>query len=201
MKKMLAILWVALIAGQVAAQGAKPAATPTKTKGWTADFAKAKAEAAALRQPILAFFTGSDWCGWCVKLKREVLDTPGFKRYAADQLVLFEADFPRQRAIPDAVKKQNSDLAAHYGVRGFPTVLLLDAEGKVLAKTGYKEGGEKAYIEHLAKLLEDAGVQAPNASVPKKPLTPFEKVRAIQKQAEERQAEALDAADAAMAEP
>jgi len=132
---------------------------PVKTKGWIEDFEKAKAEAEAFKQPIFAFFTGSDWCGWCKKLKQEVLDTTEFATFAADNLILFEADFPQAKQQSDKVKKQNAELQSKYGVKGYPTVFLLDAEGKSIGKTGYKEGGDKAYITHLTELLSKAGIE------------------------------------------
>jgi len=149
-----------------------------KTKGWTEDFEQAKKEAAALKQPIFAFFTGSDWCGWCMKLKQEALDTKEFQKFAADNLILFEADFPRGKKMPDKTKKQNDELAAKYGVRGYPTVFLLDAEGKNIGQTGYKEGGAAAYVKHLKELLKTAGVETSDKADAAKPLSPFEKAKA-----------------------
>ena len=120
---------------------------------WMDDFAKAKAESAALKRPIFAYFTGSDWCDWCVKLKSEVLDTEPFAKFAAENLVLFEADFPRKKELSEKVKSQNDDLAGWYRVRGYPTLFLLNAEGKILVETGYLEGGAEAYVTHLKELL------------------------------------------------
>jgi thioredoxin-related protein len=122
-------------------------------EGWLTDFEKAKAEAAARKVPIVADFSGSDWCGWCIKLNREVFSQPEFKAYAGRDAVLFEADFPRDKPQTEALKKQNRELAERYGVEGFPTVLLLDAEGKVLARTGYRPGGAAAYVEYLKTIL------------------------------------------------
>ena len=139
----------------------RQATTPTAqaksaTVAWMDDFEKAKAEAAALKRPILAYFTGSDWCGWCVKLKSEALDTEPFAAFAKDNLVLFEADFPRGKELSEKVKAQNEDLAGWYRVNGFPTLFLLSAEGKILAETGYQEGGAEAYVAHLKELISQA---------------------------------------------
>ena len=76
-----------------------------------------------------------------------------FKAYAKDNLVLFLADFPRNTEQPAALKEKNRELATQYGVRGFPTVLLLDAEGNVLARSGYQRGGPEAYVTHIKGLL------------------------------------------------
>jgi len=151
---------------------------PEKTRGWLDRFELAKKEAAAFKQPIFAFFTGSDWCGWCVKLRSEVLDTKEFEKFAADNLILFEADFPRAKKISDKVKKQNGELASKYGVRGYPTVFLLDAEGKQLGQTGYKAGGAEAYIKHLKELLKAAGIETVEKPEATKPLSAYEKMKA-----------------------
>ncbi|MDA3926436.1 MAG: thioredoxin family protein [Kiritimatiellae bacterium] len=123
---------------------------------WQSDFEVAKAQAKESGKPIFALFTGSDWCSWCVSLHDEVLSKSEFLKYAADELVLFEADFPRKKKISSADKKQNQALAAKYGIRGFPTVLILDAEGGKLAETGYKAGGPKVYVDHVKSLLKSA---------------------------------------------
>ncbi|MBQ7189885.1 MAG: thioredoxin family protein [Kiritimatiellae bacterium] len=121
---------------------------------WLDSFEAAQKEAEKSKLPIFALFTGSDWCPWCVKLHNEVLESKEFKKYAKENLVLFIADFPQSKKISDKVKRQNQKLAKDYGVRGYPTVLLIDAEGKELARTGYKQGGGKPYVEHLKSLLE-----------------------------------------------
>ena len=124
---------------------------------WLTDFEKAKEVAAARKLPILADFSGSDWCGWCIRLDGEVFSKKAFKDYAAKKLVLFLADFPQSKKQPERTVAQNEALARKYGVQGFPTVLLLDASGKVLAQTGYRKGGAPGYVEHLKKLLEPRG--------------------------------------------
>ena len=123
---------------------------------WLTDFEAAKAQAKKDGLPILADFSGSDWCGWCIKLDKEVFSQTAFKDYAKDNLVLFLADFPRGGSQPTSEKQQNQQLAETYGVSGFPTVLLLNAEGEVLARTGYRRGGADAYAKHIADLLADS---------------------------------------------
>ena len=110
---------------------------------------------------ILADFSGSDWCGWCIKLDKEVFSKKPFQEYAKKNVVLFLADFPSRKELPAKVKEQNEKLAKQYGVRGFPTVLLLDATGKILGRTGYQRGGPEAYVEHVQKLIADAKAVAP----------------------------------------
>jgi len=121
--------------------------------GWSTDFEAAKKMAAEKKLPILVNFSGSDWCGWCIKLDSEVFAKKEFKEFARDNLVLFVADFPRAKNQDEKIKKQNAELAKKYEVQGFPTVLLMDAEGKVFARTGYERGGAAAYAEHLKKLI------------------------------------------------
>jgi protein disulfide-isomerase len=176
MKHVIGMTLACLLAACVQAQSwAKKDKAPEKTKGWTDSFEVAKAESAAFKQPILAFFTGSDWCGWCMKLRSEALDTKEFEKFAADNLILFEADFPRSKKLSDKVKRQNGELAAKYGVRGYPTVFLLDAEGNTLGQTGYQEGGAAAYVTHLKELLDKAGVKTVDKAAAGKPLSAFEK--------------------------
>jgi protein disulfide-isomerase len=124
--------------------------------GWLTDFAQAKKVAAEKKLPILIDFTGSDWCGWCIKLDREVFSQKAFKDYAKDNLVLFKADFPRHKPQTDEVRKQNRKLAAEYALRGYPTIILVAADGTEIARTGYQRGGAEKYVEHLKKMLKDA---------------------------------------------
>lgn len=140
-----------------APENSSVAATDNKAEAdtlWLTDFESAKAASKESGKPIFALFTGSDWCCWCVALHKEVLKTEAFKAYASKKLVLFEADFPRNKKISKEVQKQNQELAEKYGVQGFPTVLILDAEGKKLSETGYQAGGGEKYVEHLKKLLK-----------------------------------------------
>jgi thioredoxin-related protein len=120
---------------------------------WGQDFAKAKSAAAEKKLPILALFTGSDWCPWCKKINSEIFSTDEFKTYAKDNLVLFIADFPRKSDVPKEIAKQNQALADKYKVEGFPTVVVMDADGKELGRLGYQEGGGKVFVESVKKLL------------------------------------------------
>lgn len=122
--------------------------------GWLDNFEKAKIQAAKQQVPILVNFSGSDWCGWCKRLDKEVFSEEAFKKYAKENLVLFVADFPRYKSLPDEISKQNKYLANEYGIQGFPTILLVDQDGKLIARTGYRPGGPKDYIQHLKGLIE-----------------------------------------------
>lgn len=118
---------------------------------WTTDFKAATAAAKATGRPILIDFTGSDWCGWCIKLHHEVFDQPAFQQWAAGHVVLLELDFPKHKQLAAAVAKQNNDLAQKYRVDGFPTIVVIDANGRELGRTGYVEGGVDAWLADLQK--------------------------------------------------
>lgn len=136
------------------AQDAAPQGEKAEVE-WLTDFSAARREAAEKQRPILIDFSGSDWCGWCIKLENEVFSQPAFVNYATNNLVLFLADFPRSKPQPDELVAQNRQLSEAYGVEGFPTVLLVDEKGKELARTGYLRGGAEAYVKHLKLLYED----------------------------------------------
>ena len=125
----------------------------TKPAAWSEDFAACQAKAAQLKKPIFALFTGSDWCIWCKRLEGEILSKEEFANYAAENLILFKADFPNAIEQSAALKAQNKELGKKYGIRGYPTVLLLDAKGEVIGKTGYRKGGPASYVENLKSML------------------------------------------------
>lgn len=77
-------------------------------------------------KPIFAFFTGSDWCGWCHKLQRDVFAKQAFKNWATDKVVLLELDFPRSKQLPDQLKQQNQSLQQFFKVSGFPTIWIFN---------------------------------------------------------------------------
>lgn len=149
MKKVLSI-----VAAGIIIMGSQTSVSAGE--GWSTDFEAAKKLAAEKNLPILADFSGSDWCGWCIKLDREVFSKKEFQDYAKSNLVTFLADFPARKKLDEKVAKQNAELAKKYGIRGYPTVLLLDKDGKVLARTGYQAGGPEAYVKHVKSLVKGA---------------------------------------------
>lgn len=138
---------VAVRAGAAAARAGDEA-----HEGWMTDYAAAVKRAKAEKKTLLMNFTGSDWCPWCISLHREVFSQPEFQKYAGQNLVLLEVDFPNRKAQSAELKAQNEDLLQKYGVQGFPTVLVFDASGKQVGKLGYMAGGPKAFIAALQKL-------------------------------------------------
>jgi thioredoxin-related protein len=124
------------------------------SEGWMTDFDKAKEKAKAENKHILVDFSGSDWCGWCIKLDKEVFSQDEFKAYAKENLILMLADFPQdQSKLSTEVKAQNEKMLKEFKVSGFPTVFILNPAGKTVAKTGYQAGGAEAYVEHIRKLI------------------------------------------------
>ena len=91
-------------------------------EGWLVDVNVAYEQSSKTGKPIMANFTGSDWCGWCKKLKASVFDTPEFKTWAAKNVILLELDFPRQKQIPQEIRQQNQSMQQALQVRGYPTV-------------------------------------------------------------------------------
>ena len=133
--------------------------------GWTDDYAKAMAQAKTENKAVLLDFTGSDWCGWCMKMKKETLDTPQFKTYAQDNLVLVTVDFPRRTALSPAVKQQNDVLNGKYHADGFPTYVLVDKFGRELwRQTGYLAGGPTTFLAAMSKSYRPAPIAAAGGS-------------------------------------
>jgi thioredoxin-related protein len=114
---------------------------------WLTDFAAAKQQAANENKKMLLDFTGSDWCYFCKKLDVEVLDTPTFKDFAKDY-VLVRVDFPRSHELPPDLKNQNKVLEQQYRINGFPTLVELNSSGQeIMRQSGYHPGsGPQAYI-------------------------------------------------------
>lgn len=122
-------------------------------EGWSSDFAASAKLAAESKKDLLLDFTGSDWCGWCIKLNNEVFKHEPFKTGVKDSFVLVELDFPKDKSkLSEATQAQNKELGKKYAVQGYPTILLCDAEGRPYAATGYQKGGPEKYIEHLNEL-------------------------------------------------
>src|ERR1041385_5634112 len=138
---------------------------------WLTDLPAAKAQAAKEGKTVLVDFTGSDWCGWCMKLKAEVFSQPEFEEYANKNLVLVEVDFPKRKALPAAQKKANSDLADRFRIQGYPTLVFLNAQGNEVHRSGYQPGGAQPFVQALAKLTGvPPAPSAASSSIP--PRTP-----------------------------
>ena len=119
---------------------------------WTTDYNKALAQAKAEKKMVLLDFTGSDWCPWCIKLDKEVFAQPKFQDYAKKNLILVEVDFPDKKPQSAELKKQNADLQDKYAIQGYPTVVVLNPDGKKVGELGYEPGGPDVFLANLAKL-------------------------------------------------
>ncbi|CAM4053230.1 MULTISPECIES: thioredoxin family protein [Flavobacterium] len=121
---------------------------------WHTDMNKASELSIKEKKPMLLFFTGSDWCGWCIRLQKEVLKTSEFGKWAKENVILVELDFPRRTAQDATIKAQNSQLQSIFQVRGYPTVWFVTPkksdEGKMnlngLGSTGYVAGGPEKWL-------------------------------------------------------
>lgn len=134
----------------------KKTSTPA---GWTDDFEAAKKKASDEGKDLLVAFSGSDWCGWCIRLEKEVFSKEGFTEKVSEMFVPVYIDNPSDTTRLSALaKKQNERLSQRYRIKGFPTVLLMDPQGDVFAETGYAEGGPEKYIESLKKLSAEGKV-------------------------------------------
>ena len=157
MKKLIMTVAAALAAGVFA----MPA-------GFTDDWDAALKKAAAEKKTVFALFTGSDWCIWCKRLEGEVLSQKAFSDEVVKTFVPVFLDFPSDKSlVKEATLKRNRELSKKYSVRGYPTVLLLDAKGEVLAQTGYRKGGPEAYLAHVKGLMQ-------NGPLLKKHIKPYE---------------------------
>jgi thioredoxin-related protein len=127
---------------------------------WLGDFSKAQAEAAASHKLIVINFSGSDWCGPCIRLRKEILESDNFNDFAADKLVLVRADFPRQKKnqLSKEQVKLNEALADKYNPDGkFPFTLLVDERGKVLKEwDGYPNETADLFIDQIKTFTNDS---------------------------------------------
>ena len=129
-----------------------PAAEPEgEPLVWMTDFRAAMELAGASDRLVFLFFTGSNWCTWCKRFEAEIIETPAFKAYAAQKLVMVKLDFPRGVQQPEALVSQNRALSKRYRIDGYPTIVLLGSRGKFLANLGYQPGGPTPFLAALAE--------------------------------------------------
>lgn len=158
MKKTLFILIIA-----VSTSGAFAQTNKQEELVWHTDMLKAQEVSKTSGKPIFAFFTGSDWCGWCHKLQRDVLTKPAFIKWAQKNVVLVELDFPRRKQLTPELTRQNNELQQVFQVTGFPTIWMFFAVKdeatnrfniSALGSLGYPQGAETGKEE--IKFLKDA---------------------------------------------
>jgi thioredoxin-related protein len=122
--------------------------------GWITSLSQAQALSKKTGKPILADFTGSDWCHWCIQLHKEVFSKPEFKAWAKKNVILLELDYPQAKKQPAALVKQNEAIAKKYKVNAFPTVLFISSTGKELGRSGYAPGGPKPWVTNASKIIK-----------------------------------------------
>ena len=135
-----------------------------ENEGWLVNVDEAYEESKKTGKPILANFTGSDWCGWCKRLTRSVFIHDEFKDWAAENVVLLELDFPRRKQLPQEIRQQNASLQKAFGIRGYPTIYVFNlsknADGEfainALGKTGYTKT-VKEFTDGVDAMLAKSG--------------------------------------------
>jgi protein disulfide-isomerase len=120
---------------------------------WEENLETALQKAKTENKAVLVNFTGSDWCVWCQKLSAEVFSKSEFEDYAEENLILVKIDFPQSIEQSAETKSYNTQLAQKFGIRGYPTILLFNSQGKMVLQTGYQPGGPVSYVEHLKNSL------------------------------------------------
>jgi protein disulfide-isomerase len=143
MCRWLFILWISAISPLIAQSEAK--------LNWKSSYEEGKAESKATSKPLILFFTGSDWCGYCHKLEKEVLNTPEFGELVGKQFVFVTIDFPMYKPTPE----ENKVLQKKYDIKGYPTLVIFDSDGQKIGTIGYQLGGAKPYAEHLLKMVQE----------------------------------------------
>lgn len=132
-------------------------------KGWIVDLEEAYQISKETGKPIMANFTGSDWCGWCHRLTDNVFSKPQFKEWAEENVVLLELDFPRRKQLPNKFRQQNYSLQQAFKVRGYPTVWVFhidkNEQGQfainALGRTGYTPTAEQ-FISGIDQMIARA---------------------------------------------
>ena len=127
---------------------------------WFTDAEAAQARAKAENKLVLLDFTGSDWCIWCQRLKRDVFDKPEFAQFAQSKLVLVEVDFPQRKTLSEAQQQANARLDKTYSINSYPTIILLDPDGKQVGRMGYVFGGAPAFIAKLERKVAKTKAKA-----------------------------------------
>lgn len=152
----------AVVAASVRTDAASsPVVSKSVPKGWMEDFEAARRQAAKEGKLILMDFSGSDWCGWCKKMDAEVFSQDRFVKEASKKYVLVMIDSPNDRSIlSELALAQNQNLKVRYAVRGFPSVVIVNPDGEVVARhSGYRKGGPNGYMKYLKELTK--GVKWP----------------------------------------
>lgn len=147
MKKLLG-----LATGFLFLMAVLPTALSAKSIEWQTNYAQARQEAEAQNKPMVLFFTGSDWCPWCIKIHNEIMSKPDFENQVADKFVFVEIDRPKKTKLPEDVQRQNAELTQRYKIRSFPTVLVVNGQEKVIGEPRYT--GNETPGQYANQLLQ-----------------------------------------------
>lgn len=153
MKNTFFLLFIVLFSANLSAQ--------KEQLTWYTDLNEASKISAKTNKPLMLFFTGSDWCVWCVRLQKEVFLTDDFKKWAAENVILVDVDFPKDKSKQSIeLQNQNNLLARQYEVRGYPTVWFVAAAGSAgnyqyskLGQSGYMAGGPSVWTSNANGFL------------------------------------------------
>ena len=149
----LSLMTLATSSSNYRAEAAETKKTPS---GWIEDFNKAKELAKASKKVIFLDFTGSDWCPPCEELSKKIFDTSDFQKFAKDRLILVKVDFPEKKKLPEAQQKANDALAEQFKVDTYPTLILVNEEGKEINRIEAKLGeSPKDFLKRLTPLLPE----------------------------------------------
>jgi protein disulfide-isomerase len=163
MKNILPLIFTFFVTTSIFAQADKT--YKAHNEGWLVSVDEAYEISKKTGKPIMANFTGSDWCGWCIRLTNDVFSKPEFKQWAAKNVVLLELDFPRRKQLPENIQQQNAGLQQAFGVTGYPTVWVfhLNKDTKTnqfsingLGKTGYMQD-VKAFTTGVEEMIKQGG--------------------------------------------
>lgn len=152
MKNIFALALMFLMVTVMNAQADDSKPYPAHNEGWITNLDEAYKLSKESGKPIMANFTGSDWCGWCIRLTKNVFVHDEFKEWAEDNVVLLELDFPKRKKLPQALAEQNRGLKNAFGIRGFPTIWVFDLDKNnennqynisALGSTGYSDSVKK----------------------------------------------------------
>lgn len=140
---------------------AAPSVSRSVPKGWMEDVAKAREKAESEGKLVFMAFSGSDWCGYCVRMDAEVFSQSAFVKRASKKYVLVMIDHPKDRKrLSNLAAKQNPELLQKYSISGFPSMVITDSKGEVVRRIGgYTQGGPKAFLKKLDETM--SGVEWP----------------------------------------
>jgi thioredoxin-related protein len=174
----LAVALLMTLGYQTTARAERPATEGAKVGEWTMDFDAAKKLAKAKNLPILMNFTGSDWCGWCKLMDKNVFSTEAWRTYATQNVVTVYIDFPKDKTlVPEKLVERNKELSKKFKVRGYPTYILLASDGeKQIGQLGAsKTATAESFIKDLQKQVD---IQKKIAKLPPKDKAEYDKVMA-----------------------